>query len=300
MTEPKKAKADIESGVIPCSLLPETRARISKFAEDLKAAAPKVGSHGLTENEFWNSGLFQGAVERLRGTQAASTSVKRRFLDEILNHMKSAGVITDFFFSGGGDRHDYQIEMPTGKRAVFEAKGCLDGNNTNIFQRPPNADEFFIWSLCQNAGADPRHNAWSGIHTRLGPAILAENGRVDALVIWDMLCGGLARPCPKLLLNPERVTVLASGRKVPPPCIYVFPRSKPDARNNPNPEVWKLKELPFIQALAKTFGCLKNEVVEIHIHTQMKEADVQRKTTLIRAGTVLAESKWTKLKRASR
>ena len=189
--------------------------------------------------------------------------------------------------------------MPSGKRAVFEAKGCLDGNNTNIFQRPPNADEFFIWSLCQNAGADPRHNAWSGIHTRLGPAILADNGRVDALVIWDMLCGGLARPCPKLL-DPKRAIVLASGRKVPPPCIYLFPRSKPDARNNPNPAVWKLKELPFIQALAKTFGCLKDEVVEIHIHAQMKGADVQRKTTLIRAGVILAESKWTTLKRASR
>jgi len=299
MPEKKRVIAHTKSEVIPCSLLPETRARISKYAEDLRTAAPKVGSHGLAENEFWNSGLFQSAVERLRGTQAASTSVKRCFLNEILAHMKTANVIANFNFTGGGDRHDYQIELPTGKRAVFEAKGCLDGNNTNIFQRPPNADEFFIWSLCQNAGADPRHNAWSGIHTRLGPAILAENGRVDALVIWDMLCGGLARPCPKLL-NPDRGTVLASGRKVPPPCIYLFPRSKPDARNNPNPAVWKLKELPFIQALAKTFGCLKDEVVEIHIHAQMKEADVQRKTTLIRAGVVLAESKWTTLKRASR
>jgi hypothetical protein len=299
MTKHKKAKADIESEVIPCSLLSETRARISKFADELKVAAPKIGSHGLAENEFWNSGLFQGAVERLRGTQAASTSVKRRFLDEILTHMKTAEVIADFNFTGGGDRHDYQIDMPTGKRAVFEAKGCLDGNNTNIFQRPPNADEFFIWSLCQNAGADPRHNAWSGIHTRLGPAILAENGRVDALVIWDMLCGGLARPCPKLS-NPGRATVLASGRKVPPPCIYLFPRSKPDARSNVNPAVWKLEELPFIQALAKTFGCPANEVVEIHIQARMKEADVQRKTTLIRAGVVLTESNWTTLKRASR
>lgn len=299
MIESNNNAADIESGVIPCSLQAETRTRIAKFAEDLKTAAPKIGSHGLTENEFWNSGLFQSAIEKLRGTQSASTSVKRGFLDEILGHMETAGAIAGFNFTGGGDRHDYQIEMPSGKRTVFEAKGCLDGNNTNIFQRPPNADEFFIWSLCQNAGADPRHNAWSGIHTRLGPAILAENGRVDALVIWDMLCGGLARPCPKLL-NPKRATVLASGRKVPPPCIYLFPRSKPDARNNPNPAVWQIEELPFINALAKTFGCPKAEVVEIHIHAQMKDADVQRKTTIMRAGDILAESKWTTLKRASR
>ena len=221
MPAAKKSKAQSKSEVIPCSLLPETRARIAKFAEELKAAAPEVGTHGLAEEEFWNSGLFHGAIEKLRGSQAATTSVKRRFLDDVLAHMKTAGAIANFAFTGGGDRHDYQIEMPTGKRAVFEAKGCMDGNNTNIFQRPPGADEFFIWSLCQNAGADPRRNAWSGIHTRLGPEILAEDERVDALVIWDMLCGGLARPCPKLL-NPARATVLASGRRVPPPCITFF------------------------------------------------------------------------------
>jgi hypothetical protein len=285
--------------VIPCSLLPETRERIEKYAEDLRAVAPQVGSHGLATDAFWSSGIFQSAIERLRGSQAASTSVKRRFIDDVLSHMKAAGAIINYSFTGAGDRHDYQIEMTGGHRTIFEAKGCLDGNNTNIFQRPPNADEFFIWSLCQNAGADPRHNAWSGIHTRLGATILAESQRVDALVIWDMLCGSLARPCPKLL-NPKRATVLADGRKVPPPCIYLFPRSKPDPRNNQNPSVWRLPELPFIQALATSFGCLDEEIVEIHIQTRMKEADVQRKTTFIRAGNLLAESNWTTLKRASR
>ena len=299
MPKAAKNKGQATLEVIPCSLLPETRERIEKFAEELKAAAPKVGTHGLSEEEFWNAGIFRGAIERLRGTQAASTSVKHCFLEDVLNHMQTVGAIVSFSFTGGGDRHDYQIEMPKGKRTVFEAKGCLDGNNTNIFTRPPGADEFFIWSLCQNAGADPRRNAWSGIHTRLGPQILAEDGRVDALVIWDMLCGGVARPCPKLLSG-MRATVLPNGRKLPPPCIYLFPRSKPDVRNNQNPPVWKLEELPFIRALAKTFGCLKDEVIEIHIQTRMKDANLQRKTRLIRAGQLLKESEWDTVKRASR
>lgn len=233
------------------------------------------------------------------GAHAASAIAKRRLLEDVLAHMKLAGGIANYDFTGAGDRHDYQIEMPGGRQAVFEAKGCLDGNNTNIFQRPPGADEFFIWSLCQNSGADPRHNAWSGLHTRLGAAIVAEGQRVDALVIWDMLCGTLARPCPKLI-NQARATALASGRKVPPPCIYLFPRSKPDPRNNPKPSVWKLQELPFIHALARTFGCLDDEIVEFQIEARMEAADLQRKSTLIRAGQVLAESKWTTLKRASR
>ncbi|MEW6302043.1 MAG: hypothetical protein AB1705_01135 [Verrucomicrobiota bacterium] len=285
--------------VIPCALLPETRERIEKYAAELKAAAPSIGTHGLPEGEFWSSGIFQSAIERLRGSQAASMSVKRDFLEEVLGYMNASGAIANYFFTGGGDRHDYQIEMHGGHRAVFEAKGCLDGNNTTIFQRPANADEFFIWSLCQNSGADPRHNAWSGIHTRLGGAILAESQRVDALVIWDMLCGTLARPCPKLL-TAGRATKLASGRSVPPPCIYLFPRTKPDARNNQQPAVWRLEELPFINALARCFRCLPEEIVEVHIHTRMKEADVQRKTKLVRAGSTLIESNWTTLKRASR
>ena len=37
-------------------------------------------------------------------------------------------------------------------------KGCLDGENTNKFERPTEADEFITWSLCTNSGADPRRN----------------------------------------------------------------------------------------------------------------------------------------------
>jgi hypothetical protein len=183
MTKERKDPNLRRPDVIPCSLAPESRVRIVRYAEELKMAAPQVGSHGLSEEVFWNSGLFQSAIERLRGSQAASTAVKRKFLEEVLGYLKSKKAINSFSFTGAGDRHDYQIEMPDGRRTVFEAKGCLDGNNTNIFQRPPGADEFFIWSLCQNSGADPRHNAWSGIHTRLGAAVLAENQRVDALII---------------------------------------------------------------------------------------------------------------------
>jgi hypothetical protein len=289
----------LETAVIPCSLDSESKDRILKYAEELKAAAPHIGSHGFSEEEFWNSGIFQSAIERLRGSQAATTVVKRKFIDDVLTCLKQSGSIIDYSFTGAGDRHDYQIKMPSGRQVMFEAKGCLDGNNTNIFQRPPGADEFFIWSLCQNAGADPRRNAWSGIHTRLGPTIVAEGQRVDALVIWDMLCGTVARPCPKLS-NPERTIVLPSGAKTPPPCIYLFPRSKPDPRNNPKPAAWKLEELSFIEALAKTFGCLKSEIIELQIETRMEGSDLQRRSSLIQDGQILIESKWTTLKRASR
>lgn len=289
-----------KSPIIPCSLSEDARNRIEIYAAELRAHAPSVGTHGLGETEFWESGLFQSAVERLRGTGAATTTDKQTFLRAILTELQNDGRIAAFDFTGAGERHDYQIELPSGHVTIFEAKGCLDGNNTNIFTRPPNADEFFIWSLCQNPGADPRHNTWSGIHTRLGATMIAERQRIDGLVIWDMLCGTLKRPCPKLIADLARGRTLPGGRELPPPCIYLFPRSLPDPRNNPQPAPWRLEERPFLHTLAESFGCRDDEVVAVNIHVRMNGANVERQTTLTRGKIILRQSRWTTLRRATR
>ncbi len=282
--------------VILCELSEETERLINDYAEALKAHAPRIGDHGMNDDEFWQSGLFRAAIERLRGTQAATTSEKREFIEKVLDFLKQQGKITDWKFSGSGERHDYEVCIDD-RICVIEAKGCLDGNNTNIFQRPANADEFIIWSLCQNPGADPRHNAWSGIHTRLSAEIIHRKESVDGLIIWDMLCGTRGRICPKLNNEPERATKTGS-MKVPPPCLYLFPRTIPDARNNPKPLCWKIDEVKFLKILYDVFKCDDQDVVEIGIEAQMSGPDVKRRTIWKRNGTIVTESKWTTLKRA--
>jgi hypothetical protein len=285
--------------IIPCELLQETSEMITAYAEALRTAGPSIGTHGLTPQGFWEAGLFHGAIERLRGRQAAYTLLKRNFMVDILNRLQTAGGIDNWEFQGEGERHDYMITMPNSRISVIEAKGCMDGNNTNIFERPPNADEFVIWSLCQNPGADPRHNAWSGIHTRLGAEVIHRQQRVDGVVIWDMLCGTTGRPCPKLTANPERATVV-NGRRVPPPCLYLFPRSIPDARNNQTPPCWQLGEVRLLSALWENFNCDSTDVVEVRIEARMKGSNVQRKTRFCREGQEFRSSRWTDLKRARR
>jgi len=296
----RRKRSSMTAGTIPCSLVPEVKTRINKYAADLRAAAPSVGTHGLTVEEFWQAGIFRSAVESIRGTQSATMAEKRAFIEEILSHLKKKGRIGTFAFTGSRDRHDYQVKIADGTQSVFEAKGCLDGNNTNVFQRPQNAEEFLLWSLCQNPGADPRHNAWSGIHTRLGGKIIAEKERVDALIIWDMLCGTAGRPCPKLEKQKARVVKLASGRTVPPPCIYLFPRTIPDPRNNSSPRPWGIKSVKLAHALWEEFGGDQADVTEVFIEARMSGANVERKTTLKRAGALVSESDWTELRRASR
>lgn len=286
-----------EKAIIPCELSDETKKTIVDYTKSLKENAPFVGDHGLSEVEFWRSGLFHSAIEKLRGTQAATMEGKRAFVKEVLDLLKAKTLVKDWRFTGSGERHDYTIQMPDGKTTIIETKGCLDGNNTNIFERPANADNFIIWSLCQNPGADPRKNAWSGIHTRLSAEIIGRRVLVDGLIIWDMICGTKGRPCPKLHPDKDRATKLPSY-SVPPPCIYLFPRTLPDPRNNPNPSVWNIKDLSFLNGLAKAFGCKKSEINHIAIETRMNGSEVERKTRFMHDETLFHESKWTAIKRA--
>lgn len=283
--------------VIPCELYPNTSELIDQYVDSLEEIAPSIGDHGLTDQQFWDSGIFHAAIERLRGRQAASMKEKRRFIAEILNYMKRSGTLSDWSFTGAGERHDYEVVMPDNRLCVIETKGCLDGNNTNIFVRPANADEFVIWSLCQNPGSDPDKNAWSGIHTRLTVEVIHRREIVDGVIIWDMLCNTAGRPCPKIFADPSRITDI-SGRIVPPPCIYLLPRQVPDARNNPSPPTHDLHNVSFLQALYDTFQGRETDVTSVEVEIDMSGAEIRRRSRFIRAGTTIAESRWVKIGRA--
>lgn len=284
--------------IIPCQQREDWTEQVQAYAEALRQAAPTIGTHGLTTAEFIESGLFSSAIERLRGQRAASTSAKYAFIESVLAFLKLGSLIQDYSYAGGGERHDYEVEFSDGRICCIEAKGCLDGNNTNIFQRPAHADEFIIWSLCQNPGSNPRHNAWSGIHTRLSAEIISRRERVDGLVIWDPLCGTPARPCPKAAETPPRVTGL-NGKNVPPPCIYTFPRTIPDPRNNPAPRPWEVTDIRLLDVLAAAFHTAVPEVVHVGIEARMDGANTQRRTLYTAGGTLLHESGWTTIRRAN-
>ena len=230
--------------VIPCKKNPELQKRIEQYADALKTTAHLLGDHGLQEHEFYNSGLFRGAIERIRGQFAASMREKRQFVRYVLSHMEDRRFIKSFEASGGQNRYDYTVELPSGKTSVVELKGGLDGNNTIIFERPAHADELVVWSVSTNQGGDPQHNVWSGIHTRLSAEIIANSKRVDGLIVWDWVCGTIGRACPKVMAHPERLTIL-SHYKLPPPCIYVFPDKIPEVRSNPRPRAQSLEAVSF-------------------------------------------------------
>ena len=285
--------------VIPCEQNKGLRVQIEKFSEVLKTEAHKLGDHGLDEREFYNSGLFRGAVERVRGQFSATMRSKREFVQHVLNHMEDGGFITAWDQTDDANRNDYRVSLVSGKTAVIDLKGCLDGNNTTISERPAEADEFVVWSLCTNPGADPRHNAWSGIHSRLGADMIARHQQVDGLVIWDMVCATFGRPCPKLRAlgadQPDRTTPLGPFR-TPPPCIYLFPAAIPDAIH-PSARAQPLDGVELLSAFQVCFGGRDDEVNFVDFDLDATGDELLRRTTVRRAGLVQHVSDMTPIRR---
>ncbi|MDP3115950.1 MAG: hypothetical protein Q8N19_02425 [Phenylobacterium sp.] len=285
--------------VIPCARDDRLRAIIESFAETLRTEAHLLGEHGLEEKDFYNSGVLRGAVEKLRGEYVGTTRAKREFTRHILNFLEDGRLIAGWDPSKGGARHDFQVRLNSGRLAVIVLKGCLDGNNTNIFERPTDADEFVIWSLCLSPGADPRHNAWSGIHTRLSAEMILKHQRVDGLIVWDMVCGTIGRPCPKL----ERLHTDLSERttpvgpfKTPPPCVYVFPSSIPYAAQ-PLARAQPLEAVEFLAALHAGFAGWPEEVNYVDFEIAAAGEELHRRTTIRRGGQVVSASDMTPIRR---
>ena len=283
--------------VIPCKRNTDLKKQIEEFAESLMTESHVIGDHGLNKRDFYRSGILEGAIQRVRGQLSASMQEKRDFVARVLRYMEDQGYIKEWHSAGGANRHDYSVKLKNDRIAVIELKGCLDGNNTNIFERPAHAEEFVIWSVCTNAGADPRRNVWSGVHTRLSAEIIENEKQVDGLIVWDWLCNSPARPCPKLVSGlGSRLTTVGQFR-LPPPCIYLFPRTVPTVRNNPKPKSHQLGDVGFLHALNDCFGGHSDEISSVRFLVAHEGPDTVRTTTVERAGFVERQSEPTPIRR---
>lgn len=266
--------------------------KVDELAEKLRTESHKLVSiDGMDEDDFYES-IFRGAIEKLRGQYSARSSKKQEFINQVLNQLEEKGHILSYESIAGDGRTDYLIDMPDGKKVALEAKGCLDGNNTNIFKRPEDVDEFVIWSLCTNPTSDPRHNVWSGLHSRLGVEMCATKVHVDGLIVWDWLCNSPYRQCPKQF-NEN----IIGSHKLPPPCIYLFPQRVPSLPDDPMPPPASLDDVSILKAFAECFGA--DDSSQYQFHLELKEIDgvLKRQTTIKNSGQTIRSSNFDKISR---
>jgi hypothetical protein len=100
--------------VIPCQKNRNLEKLIREYAEVLKTEAHTLGAHGLDERDFYDSGLFRGVIERIRGQFSSTMREKREFARDVLNYMQDRGFIQEWESTGQANRHDYLIVMPSG------------------------------------------------------------------------------------------------------------------------------------------------------------------------------------------
>ncbi len=284
---------------IPCKLDDSARReKVDDYVEALKLEAHKIGDHGLSDEEFYDSGFFRAVLERIRGQHSASMREKRDFAQRVLNILQDKEFIADWSPAGNQNRYDYDIIFSDGVRAAIELKGCLDGNNTTIFERPNHAQEFLIWSVCANKFSNMDHNAWSGIHTRLSTEIIHNNKQVDGVIIWDWICGSRERLCPKLR-GPNALNTIEIGpHALPPPCLYVFPATVPSIRNNPKPALPKLENLRLLSSFQDCFGGSEAFVNYVGLEVRQEGQEIVRQTTIMRDGEMVKQSKFTPIRRS--
>jgi hypothetical protein len=116
-------------------------------------------------------------------------------------------------------------------------------------------------------------------------------------MIWDMVCGTIGRPCPKLAGAPERATAVAH-HVLPQPCIYVLPATIASPRNNPHPVAQSLDDVQLLEAFHECFRGRGDEVNYVDFEVEHQGAETMRKTSIRRGGVVVRESNLTAIQRA--
>ena len=285
-----KIEAESANDTLPCrhGFQKESVEAAKRVLTQLATDHPEILSDAGIHPSEWTP-LLRAAIESMRGTASATGTDKRRFIKAILQHCQQRDLINSWEFIGSGGRQDYRVVLKDKTQVAVEAKGCPDGNNTNIWDRPSWADEFVVWCLCPESLAhDPGRGVWSGIATRLLPKVAAEHKVVDAFVFWDGRCGTALRRCPKDygVDNGLRATATdlpgQAGKEdwLPPPCIYMFPKSWPTVPHNREPAIHTISSCKFSHMLLDAFDVPPSEQPSYVHEARVKAQGTSRGTEI--------------------
>lgn len=191
--------------------------RVSKVIEELAREESFLAGRGLTPQEYTRG--LPAAIESLRGSKAASSAEKRKFLTDIFQAMLARGLISRLALPDYGDDTVYRLTLDGfGDVAVIQ-KGCPDGAHSSVrWSAPSWARESYLWWLCSSLNSEPGEHVAKGVNRLRQRFLSAAPDTIDGVIFHNNLCGSPERPCPKM----DRGLDLGDLR-TPPPCVYVMP-----------------------------------------------------------------------------
>jgi hypothetical protein len=232
--------------------------------------------HGLTAQDFELA--LPAAIQRIRGSVAASNADRRTFLVALFRHMVAAGLAASFEIPEYGDDTIYRLRVSgIGDIAIIQ-KGCPDGAHSSVnWSTPDWADETYLWWLCDSLQYEPGEHVAKGVNRLRNRFFSPEYvDAVDGIIFHNATCGTAVRPCPKIAR-----AITLDGKMVPPPCIWVMP----ERRNLqvPQPTEWnwngeRVRRFPAL--LLSTFGIDANEATLFTGHVGFLKGQRGTRTTI--------------------
>ena len=231
---------------------------------------------GLTAQDF--EFALPAAIQRIRGSAAASNADRRDFLAALFEHMVASGTIDGFETPEYGKATIYRLQVNgIGSVAIIQ-KGCPDGEHSSVnWSAPEWAQETYLWWLCDSLQYEPGQHVAKGVN-RLRKRFFADNyhDSVDGIIFHNAMCGGQLRPCPKMIN-----AIDIGGRKIPPPCVWIMPERVNHSNSKQTSWNWSGDQSRgFPIALLSTFGIKKREVPHFIGHVGFLKGGRGTRTTI--------------------
>ena len=244
--------------------------------------------HDIQPADYKGAMVFRSAVESIRGTFIASSTIGREsFVHSTLNNLLRLHRIAGYEQTSGQHRHDFTVavERDPDYFAALEVKGG-EGNSINISERPLWAREFGIWCHLDGAIVNPPAHGAKAIINRLTNELVARHKPVDVLFFKDALCGTPLRPCPKY---PRRSKTIGSHVA---PDIFLFPQRIPQ-ESDPEPPVHTLDTLKLPRLILDLFDVGAHQetlhVWQVHVSfLRSLSGKIERRVQVVHQGAVVA------------
>ncbi len=246
--------------------------------------------HQIQPADYKGGLVFRSAIESIRGAFIASSTANREGLvNGVFDSLRQQNSIADYSQSSNVGRYDFTVVLERNPDyfAAIEVKGG-EGNSINISERPLWAREFGIWCHLDGAVVNQPSNGSHSIINRVTNELVRRQKLVDVVFFKDILCGTVARPCPKY---PGRESTIAFETA---PDVFLFPQRVPSL-DDPEPPTHSLNSLRLPKLILGLFGIAENaqnaHTWEVHVRIiKVSDVKLRREVQVLHQGMVVDKS----------